>query len=155
MRRHVYFYTHITPPCQDAVDRLVGDPALWLPPPAEPDDEGWEILLHAEGVLPVGLATRPARVILGEASVARDRLLLPLMWQAAERGSLFPVLHADLALEALGDSGCHLSLMGSYRPPLSVVGGAADALHGHRVAEATVRRFVLDVADRLTSVGAR
>jgi hypothetical protein len=39
--------------------------------------------------------------------------------------------------------------MGSYRPPLSVVGEVGDKLIGHRVAEACVRRFVLDVAERL------
>ena len=154
MRRHVYFYTHIAPPCEEAVQQLLGDPARWLPPPAEPDDGGWRVLLHADGVLPVGLASRSAWVSLRAASVSAQRLLLPLTWQAAERGTLFPVLEADLGLEALDELGCHLSFMGTYRPPLSVVGGAADALHGHRVAEATVRRFVLDIADRLTRVEA-
>ena len=152
--RHVYYYTHIGAPCDESAERLAGDPARWLPLPAEQDGAGWHVLLHAEGALPASLATRSANVTVGESIFSGQRLLVPLAWQAAERGTLFPVLQADLGLEALDDTGCHLSLMGTYRPPLSVVGGAADALHGHRVAEATVRRFVLDVASRLASVEA-
>ena len=155
MRRHVYYYTHVAPSCEQAAEWLAGDPARWLPAPAEPDSDGWEVVLHAEGVLPVGLATRSACVCVGKPTHSEQRLLVPVAWQAVGRESHFPVLQADLGLEALGDSGCHLSLMGTYRPPLSVVGGAADALHEHRVAEATVRGFLLDVADRLMSVDVR
>jgi hypothetical protein len=39
-----------------------------------------------------------------------------------------------------------LDLHGFYLAPFGVLGGAFDALAGHRVAEASVRRFVEDVA---------
>ncbi len=73
-------------------------------------------------------------------------MLLPAVCDEA-----FPVLIADLELAELLDGQSRISLSGSYRPPLSVAGGLADRAIGHLVAEASVRRFVLDIADRLTT----
>ena len=39
-----------------------------------------------------------------------------------------------------------LDFSGQYEPPLGAVGDAVDALVGHRIAEASVHRFVTDVA---------
>jgi hypothetical protein len=149
MRRHLYFYTHILQPFDRAAALLAGSPGSWLPEPATAFDGGWEVVLRAEGALPERLAERAAAVATGEPLVDPHRLLLPLSWQATSREQLFPVFSGDLQLDALEGAGCHLSLMGTYRPPLSVVGGAGDAILGHRVAEAVVRRFVLDVAARI------
>jgi hypothetical protein len=149
MRRHLYFYTHIPQPFEAAATLLAGSPTGWLPEPATARDGGWEVQLRAEGALPERVAERSAVVVAGDPLVDTDRLLLPLSWQATTKEQLFPVFAGDLGLDALDGVGCHLSLMGTYRPPLSVVGGAGDALLGHRVAEAVVRRFVLDVAQRI------
>jgi hypothetical protein len=72
-----------------------------------------------------------------------------ISWRSALAERLLPALEAELVLAPLEGHGCQLSLLGSYRPPLSVVGAAGDRLVGQRVAEACVRRFVLAVADRL------
>jgi hypothetical protein len=149
MRRHLYYYTHIPQPFAAAAELLAGDPAAWLPPPAQRNGAGWHVILSAEGALPARVAQREAAVTIEAARVYPRRLLLPVTWQATSKEQLFPVLTADLGLDELQGVGCHLSLMGTYRPPLSVVGGAGDALLGHRVAEAVVRRFVLDVAGRI------
>ena len=149
MQRHVYFYTHVPTPFEPTAGVLAGDPARWLPLPAREDGDAWQVVLRAEGALPARLAEHPAAVSLGAAAVSDGRLLRALSWHSSQREQVFPVLTADLGLDALEGDGSHLSLMGTYRPPLSVVGGAGDVLLGHRVAEAVVRRFVLDVADRL------
>lgn len=163
MPRHVYYYELLATPFEDAARTLAGDPRGWLPEPAEPWGEAWLVDLRADGALPGGLAKRRAVVRVGqvperslataEGDVADNGqakgLLRPVRWEAAEASEVFPVLSADLELDALQGDGCQLSLMGTYRPPLSVVGEATDRLLGHRVAEATVRRFVLDVAARL------
>jgi hypothetical protein len=39
-----------------------------------------------------------------------------------------------------------LDFLGRYDPPLGVVGDAMDALVGRRIAEASVHRFIGDVA---------
>jgi hypothetical protein len=151
MQRHLYFYTHISRPYPAVAELLAGEPGLWLPAPAEANGVGWQVLLRADGALPARLAERLAKVSTEPPTVNGRRLLRAVSWQATTKEQLFPVLHADLELDELPATGCHLSLMGTYRPPLSVVGGAGDAIIGHRVAEAVVRRFVLDVAERVES----
>ncbi len=162
MPRHVHYYELVDVAYPDAAATLASDPSTWLPQPASPADGGWEVDLRANGALPGALATRraivrvgpvPDRPVVGDAGAAAPDatigLLRPLRWEAATAEDLFPVLSADLELVPLQGEGCQLTLMGSYRPPLSAVGDATDRLLGHRVAEATVRRFVLDVAARL------
>jgi hypothetical protein len=149
VRRHLYYYTHVDLPFGEAADRVSADPSAWLPPPATPVDGAWEVFLNAEGTLPASMAERPVRVTLGQVSRHDFGLLIPISWRAVTADRLFPVLSADLELVPLSGWASQLSLMGTYRPPLSVVGDAGDRLVGHRVAEACVRRFVLDVADRV------
>lgn len=155
MRRHVYFYTHLEQGYADLAEVLAGEPAAWLPMPAEAREDGWLVDLHALGALPSGVAGHTALVRVGGASAAAAghpaTLLRAVAWQSATAERMVPVLEADLELASLDAYGCQLSMMGSYRPPLSVIGEAGDRLLGHRVAEACVRRFVLDVAGRLAA----
>jgi hypothetical protein len=83
---------------------------------------------------------------------------LALRWEATGPGSgLFPVLDADLTLTPAPGSGAGsvLELAGVYRPPLGLVGQALDRAGLHRVAAATVRRFLAQVAAQLTDQPAR
>ena len=152
MRRHLYFYTLVeSPPAADC-QMLHDDPARWLPSPATQTKQGWEVDLHAEGALPRALARHRVIVDVGPAVGEPGRHLRSLRWRSATAPGLFPVFDGDLELVALSGGDCQLSLMGTYRPPLSVAGGAGDALLGHHVAEACVRRFVLDAAHRMAGV---
>lgn len=149
MRRHVYFYTHIDPAYEDVAPVLGGEPSSWLPEPGTPEGTEWRVRLWADGALPVA-GGHDAFLRLGPVEEdAQSGAIRRIAWRSATAERIVPVLEGDLELSSLGGYGCQLSLMGSYRPPLSVVGDAADRLYGHRVAEACVRRFVLDVADRL------
>lgn len=152
MRRHLYYYTVIDQDMTAAAALIAGDPARWLPGPAEVAEDGFMVDLYAEGALPQALARHQVVVSLGEASTGGDRLLRSLSWRSATAPGLFPVFEGDLELVPLQANVCQLSLFGTYRPPLSVAGGAGDALLGHRVAEASVRRFVLDTAERMAGV---
>ena len=150
MRSIVHFYTHLQVPFAHAAAVLSDDPGAWLPAPAEPSDAGWLVALHADGAVPEPLAAHHARICVGVATGADGTLLLrSVVWRSDAADRLVPTLEADLQLASLDGYGCQLSLMGSYRPPMSVVGVAGDRLLGHRVAEACVRRFVLETADRL------
>jgi len=74
---------------------------------------------------------------------------ITLRWKAAEDAGLFPVMNAELALYPLSSSETQLDLTGTYEPPLGVLGVAIDALLGHRLAEASVHQFLVDVAEQL------
>jgi hypothetical protein len=58
-------------------------------------------------------------------------------------------MKAELSLWPLTSSETQLEIEGAYRPPLGVVGAAADAALGHRLAEATVHRFLDDVVEQV------
>lgn len=72
-----------------------------------------------------------------------------LRWQAAGDPGLFPTMSAELVLYPLSASETQLDLHGHYTPPLGPLGAAIDTVLGHRLAEASVHQFVLDVAEQL------
>jgi hypothetical protein len=79
-----------------------------------------------------------------------------LRWEATgPAGSLFPVLDANISIlpgqdEGDGEQTARLALTGSYRPPLGRLGAALDQVALHRVATATIRVLLQDVAVALT-----
>jgi hypothetical protein len=74
---------------------------------------------------------------------------IELRWRAAGNSGLFPSMSAELALYPLSSTETQLDLKGSYEPPFGALGTVLDALAGHRIAEACVHQFVVDVAARL------
>jgi hypothetical protein len=112
---------------------------------------GWEALVR------VG----PFGDLPGLSKLVRVRVLAPvrhdatvtvsLRWEATgPAGELFPVLDADLTLTPDGEGRSRLRLVGSYRPPLGRAGAAVDRAILNRVAVATVRSMLDNVADLLT-----
>lgn len=74
---------------------------------------------------------------------------LRIAWEAERAKALFPAMEADVEAHPITPTETQLALFGTYRPPLGIVGSAADALIGHRLAEAAVHHFLLEVKDRL------
>ena len=76
---------------------------------------------------------------------------LAVRWEATgPGGGLFPALDADITVTAVDGGTAVLRLAGSYRPPLGTLGTALDAAILHRVAAATIRRFLNDMAAAIT-----
>jgi len=75
--------------------------------------------------------------------------LLRLEWEAAKAPRLFPLMRAELSIYPLTSTETQLDFAGRYAVPMGLVGDAIDALVGHRIAEASVHRFVSDVAEYL------
>lgn len=71
---------------------------------------------------------------------------IPVEWEATERPRLFPLMNAQLSLFPLTAAETHLDFLRQYDPPLGLLGGAVDAVIGHRIAEASVHRLVSDMA---------
>ena len=82
-----------------------------------------------------------------EGPVGRTRTtVINLRWNAARAAALFPSMEAELIVYPLSKDETQIELHGRYTPPLGTVGSALDSLIGHRVADASVHRFVTDVA---------
>ena len=60
-------------------------------------------------------------------------------------------MEATLSVYPLSAHETQIDLHGRYRPPLGAVGNALDVLVGHRIAEASVLRFVQDIAARINA----
>lgn len=74
---------------------------------------------------------------------------LQVDWKAASAPGLFPLMKAELSIYPLTATETQLDFSGRYEPPLGWLGTAVDAAIGHRIAEASVHRFVAEVAHYL------
>lgn len=75
---------------------------------------------------------------------------LAIRWEAtAPGGVLFPVLDADIRLVPAGERGSLLMMAGSYRPPFGPLGEALDRVILYRMATATIRRFLAQLAAQI------
>lgn len=91
-----------------------------------------------------------------EGPIGRTRTtFIALRWKAARAPALFPSMDAELMVYPLSRNETQLELHGRYSPPLGAVGSALNSLVGHRIADASVHRFLTDVASLLRSELAR
>jgi hypothetical protein len=74
---------------------------------------------------------------------------LAIEWKAATTPGLFPFMKAELAVYPLTATETQLDFSGNYEPPGGWLGSAVDAVVGHKIAEASVHRFVSQVAGYL------
>ena len=94
-------------------------------------------------ILVKGVEERPADDI----SSASMRLLVE--WEAASLPRLFPLMQGELSAYPLTSTETQLDFLGTYEPPFGAVGKTMNAMALHRIAEASVHRFVSDVAGYL------
>lgn len=80
-------------------------------------------------------------------STAATRLRLE--WEAATLPRFFPVMNGELSIYPLTPTETQLDFCGVYEPPFGAVGKTMNAIAGHRIAEASVHRFLNDVAGYL------
>ena len=82
---------------------------------------------------------------------ATPRTRLAIEWAASSSPGLFPLMKAELAIYPLTATETQLDFSGEYQPPMGWLGSAVDAVAGHQIAEASVHRFVNQVASYLRS----
>jgi len=83
----------------------------------------------------------------GSASIPNTKLTL--QWEAARMPRLFPLMQGELSVYPLTATETQLDFSGVYKPPFGTVGKTVNAIVGHRIAEASVHRFVGEVAGYL------
>ena len=119
---------------------------------ADAFEVGRELLVRAG----VGALSKEVLVQLLRAYEHDGATVVPLRWVATgATGTMFPQLDGNLELRPAGDDASLLTLAGAYRAPLSAVGATLDRMLLHRVAEASARRFLQDVAADLGADDAR
>jgi len=89
------------------------------------------------------IVTRP-----GDAS-SLPSTCLSLEWGAVNSPRLFPLMKAELSIYPLTSHETQLDFSGNYEPPLGLVGSMFNSVVGHRVADASVHRFIAEVAEYL------
>jgi hypothetical protein len=98
----------------------------------------------------VGGLSKLVRVQARKLTWTEESVGFAIRWEATgPEGGLFPVLDADIRLAPAGEGATLLTMAGSYRPPFGAVGDALDRTILHRVAEATIRRFLTQLADQI------
>lgn len=123
----------------------------WLAETSEAACEG-----GVAGLLRVGPAgpvvAKLVRVCILDPVYRGEVMTVGLRWEATgAAGSLFPVLDANISISPAGGDTARLTVAGSYRPPLGRLGAGLDRTILHKVAAATVRCLLQDVAEALIS----
>lgn len=145
----VRYFVQIDAPFPAVEERLLDDPATWIPAAAERAERSGEGLLVEIGFGRVVRVEKAVVIEFRPPIVMEAKTLLPLSWRSASADGLFPALEADLELAPLGQTRCQLAITGRYVPPLGRLGRATDRALLHRVAEATIKDFVDRVAELL------
>ena len=107
---------------------------------------GVEYLMRVGAAGAVPGTSRLVRVRFTEPSCHDGTMNVGLRWEAiGVTGRLFPALDADIRLTD-DDDGVRVTLTGSYRPPLGVLGVELDRLVLRTVATATIRALLTRLA---------
>jgi hypothetical protein len=137
----------INQPYASVQKALLAAPGKWLPNLA--DDAGKRLV--AELAIQIGRArvAHAVEVEVAPPTIFPDRSEIFLSWKAAGVPSLFPALRGRFELVAVDAGRSRLSFEASYEPPGGLAGQLGDQALMHRVAEASVREFVLRTAEAL------
>ncbi len=90
----------------------------------------------------------PAPVVavsVGAPRIWEGRIVIAMTWTPVSFGQLLPSLDADVELTDLGAGTSRIGLSGRYRVPLGQIGRGIDRLGLHRVAESSIREFLLEI----------
>ena len=135
---------------EDAAQLLADDPAQVFSPPADIEAR-YARRLSVTLTAPLGGGASVVQTVvleLGPPERSPDAIVLPMAWRPIGHPHLLPVFQG--CLEA-APHGAHtrLSLHGTYRPPLGLIGTAGDALAGRHLAHYTLAALLRTVAQRL------
>ena len=101
----------------------------------------------------VGGHAKEVRLVIGIAEIHRTGLVYPISWTATGAQALFPKLTGELVLSHVGPEQTRLSLEATYQPPMGPLGRVVDRVVLGRFAESTVKNWVDQLAEALTSEG--
>ena len=128
--------------------RLAG--AGWLREVSETVYQGGVEYLMRVGPGGAPGVSRLVRVRFTEPTYLAGVMIVGLRWEATGvTGGLFPALDADIRISAEEGKSVTVTLTGSYRPPLGMLGAELDRLLLRAVATATIRTLRARIAAAL------
>jgi hypothetical protein len=101
-------------------------------------DVGVDVRIHLHGI-------HDEEGVAGLSPITR----VTLAWEARRAPAFFPVMRAEMSFWPLTSTETQLEFEGAYQPPLGALGNVADAALGHRIAEATVHRFLDEIVEQI------
>ena len=146
MRRDVQFVKAIDRPYVDVRDALADDPAIL----GDADTDG--IAAHLNTRVGGTDLTRTMRVEIvefDEPAGQPARCTLIFRGDAVHHAELFPHLEARLDAVPISEERTALFFVGTYKPPMGLLGGAVDALALHHRAEESLRGWFGSVTSRI------
>jgi len=146
--RVVRCYDYVNQPYPRARDPLLAHPH-YVFRHATAAAEAHCATLHVRvGAIDVGtdVAIQIAVVTHDQTAFGVPATQLTLGWSAVTNPRLFPTMVATFSMFALTATETQLEIEGHYEPPMGKLGEAFDAVVGHRLAEASVTRFIQEVA---------
>lgn len=152
MERQLYYYEYVDRSAAEVVKELVAPNRKTFRAATESaaaEAQRVRERLHLDvGGFDIG------RDVVVEVGKPRDKgyaVYIPLKWHAARQEDLFPSMDAELEVTMLSADPpwTQIAIVGRYRPPMGLFGAIGDLILGHRLAEATMRHFVVDLTSRL------
>jgi len=149
-------FVEIAGPYPEVREALLHDVGSWLPGLADSAGASGEARMADVGFGHSMRVDRTVAVEVGTPIPDDGRTLVPIRWRPESREALFPALDGEIEAAPVGAASTQLSMTARYTPPFGLLGRVADRALLHRVAEATVKDFVDNVAavvrDRLAHV---
>jgi len=149
-------FVEIAAPFASVQEALLDDVGSWLPGLADSAGASGEARMADVGFGHSVRVDRMVSVEVGAAIRGDGRTLVPIRWRSESKEALFPALDGEVEVAPVGRDRTQLSMTARYTPPFGLLGRVADRALLHRVAEATVKDFVDNVAavvrDRLVGV---
>lgn len=136
----VYYYVHVTGTVEKVAQSLTDSPGnltVWARLAYEGGEE-----LRTRIKPGAWMPAKEVEIVVGQPASWPGAFHVPISWKATGTDVLFPVLEADLIIEAVGDEITQITLRGSYKPPLGSDGKLLDRALLHRLAEACVKNFM-------------
>jgi hypothetical protein len=142
----VRYFVELPIPQEQVETALAHDPRSWLPGLARDAHRRGDALLAEVGFGEAIRIKREVNIQLGPPIRSSSKTVFPLRWEAAAHPKLFPSLDADLEVAPLGPERTQLAISARYVPPFRAFGRALDRAVLSRIAEATVKDFLDQVA---------
>lgn len=148
----IYDFTFIDAPAGVVRSRLLDGSNAWLGELAgDAAAEGDSIRLRLGPHGGHRILAKDIDVHVGQPFARGASTVVPVTWTARGAAPLFPIFSGDIEIAAIGGAETQLLISGKYDPPLGALGEALDRFALHRIAQASIRAFLVELGRALAA----